>query len=415
MYKISVKSIILFSTFYFLFSPVFAAEILGDLKESINKKTQTLQEVNQKILQTQQDLEKTEQKGSTLQWEIRRFDQNISQLNLNIRASEINIDKSSLEIEVLQYDIEEVEDRIDVKKEAVARFLREIQQRDAENTLMILLKNKSIAESFDEFQNLINFNSHFSIEVANLLELSNNLLEKLTLTNDKKQAIEIENRNFKNRKVIVGNQKIDKKQLLAVTKSQERVYQIFLTELEKQQAAIAEEIEELEEELRLTIDPSLLPTPRSGVLGYPVEKPRITQGYGGTNFARRAYKGRWHNGVDFGGLTGTPVFVAEDGKILEVWNQDKYCRNGAYGKFIVIEHPNNLTTMYAHLSLQAVKKGEEVKRGDLIGYIGSTGYAFGSHLHFTVYASQTFRFGPSKLNCGPIMPYGGDLDPTQYL
>ncbi|MEK7566353.1 MAG: M23 family metallopeptidase, partial [Patescibacteria group bacterium] len=94
-------------------------------------------------------------------------------------------------------------------------------------------------------------------------------------------------------------------------------------------------------------------------------------------------------------------------------NQDKYCYRGAYGKFVVVEHENNLTTLYAHFSLITATQGKEVRRGDLIGYVGRTGYATGPHLHFTVFASQTFRMGPS-LMCGP-MPFGGDINPTNYL
>jgi len=68
-----------------------------------------------------------------------------------------------------------------------------------------------------------------------------------------------------------------------------------------------------------------------------------------------------------------------------------------------------LTTLYGHLSRIVVQKGDFVKRGQVIGYSGQTGYATGPHLHFTVYAKTTFYMGPSKV-CGP-MPYGGDLNP----
>jgi len=80
---------------------------------------------------------------------------------------------------------------------------------------------------------------------------------------------------------------------------------------------------------------------------------------------------------------------------------------------VVIKHNNNLTTLYGHLSRIVAKTGDTVKRGDLIGYEGSTGYATGPHIHFTVYASPTFYMGSSK-TCGP-MPFGGDLNPTLYL
>ena len=117
--------------------------------------------------------------------------------------------------------------------------------------------------------------------------------------------------------------------------------------------------------------------------------------------------------MDFGVPLGTSILASEEGTVLAVGNQDSYCYRGAYGKFVVIEHKNNLTTLYAHLSQYGVKKGDVVKRGQVIGYSGKTGYATGPHLHFTVFAGPTFYMGPSKV-CGP-MPFGGDLNPMGYL
>ena len=169
----------------------------------------------------------------------------------------------------------------------------------------------------------------------------------------------------------------------------------------------------MDEELRLKIDPKLLPTPRPGVLAFPIQNHRLTQDYGSTSFAKYGYRGKWHNGVDYGAPIGTPVLAAESGKIIASDNQDKYCYRGAYGKYIAIEHENNLTTLYAHLSLQTAKVGDVIQKGQVIGYVGKTGYATGHHLHFTVYSSITFSLKPSK-SCGP-MPSGGDINPLNYL
>ena len=94
-------------------------------------------------------------------------------------------------------------------------------------------------------------------------------------------------------------------------------------------------------------------------------------------------------------------------------NQDLYCKRGAYGKFVAIRHPNNLVTLYGHMSKLNVTTGQRVTRGETIGYMGNTGYAFGVHLHFTVYDGTTFAMGGSRV-CGP-MPTGGDMDPEPYL
>ncbi|NCN53232.1 peptidoglycan DD-metalloendopeptidase family protein [Candidatus Wolfebacteria bacterium] len=420
MVKLNIKNLL-----YFIFSflclvllsnfIVFAAETPEDLKESINSKTENLQEINQKILQTQKELEETEQKGKTLQNEIKQTNYRLNQIDLSIKSSEINIDKLGLEIKSLGYDINDIRIRSNLKKAGIGQFLKEIQKKDNESLLVIFLKNKSLAENLSELEQLEEINSGLANEVDELQILTNELTSKLNLTSEKKSDVEQENKNLKNKKIIASNQKVEKNNLLAQTKNQEKLYQNLISSLEKEQKAIADQIEELEAELRLKIDPSLLPTPRPGVLEYPVAGARLTQGYGATAFAKYGYKGQWHNGLDFAAPLGTPMVAAEDGIVLAAWNQDEYCYRGAYGKFIAIEHNNNLTTLYTHLSLMVVNEGDQVKRGDVIGYVGNTGYSTGPHVHFGVYASATFRIAPSKLNCGPKMPYGGDLDPGDYL
>jgi len=105
--------------------------------------------------------------------------------------------------------------------------------------------------------------------------------------------------------------------------------------------------------------------------------------------------------------------AAEDGVVKGSGNSDIACPGGSYGKWILIEHQNHLSTVYAHLSVIKVSQGEAVKRGDLIAYSGDTGYTTGPHLHFTVYDARTVQMKSSRV-CG-ILPYGGYLDPILYL
>lgn len=90
--------------------------------------------------------------------------------------------------------------------------------------------------------------------------------------------------------------------------------------------------------------------------------------------APRSY-GR-HQGIDFLAPYNTPVYSIDDGVVIFAdWN-------GGYGKTIEIKHPNNVYSLYAHLNEILVSKGQMVKRGQLIGRVGSTGSATGPHLHF---------------------------------
>lgn len=104
---------------------------------------------------------------------------------------------------------------------------------------------------------------------------------------------------------------------------------------------------------------------------------RITQRYGW-----------YHTGIDIATTFGTPIVAADSGKVLTAGWPD----NSGYGIRVVIDHGNGFQTWYAHMSKVAVSAGQTVKRGDVIGYEGSTGRSTGPHLHFEI------RRGATRLN-----------------
>ena len=116
---------------------------------------------------------------------------------------------------------------------------------------------------------------------------------------------------------------------------------------------------------------------KKGFLKSPLEFSRISSG-----FSNRVHpiSGVWkaHKGVDFSAALGTPIRASGDGVV------DFAGVQGGYGNFVVLKHWANYTTAYAHMSRFApgVRKGSQVKQGDVIGYVGSTGWSTGAHLHY---------------------------------
>jgi murein DD-endopeptidase MepM/ murein hydrolase activator NlpD len=108
-----------------------------------------------------------------------------------------------------------------------------------------------------------------------------------------------------------------------------------------------------------------------------------------------------HTGMDFSAKTGTPIYATGDGKISKV----RRSRRG-YGNHVVIEHGYGYKTLYAHMTKYIVKKGQKVKRGEVIGYVGSTGTSVAPHLHYEVHKDGR------KIN--PVNFYYNDLNPDEY-
>lgn len=384
------------------------------VQAQIDQRNKELSDIQKQIIQNQQKLSETQQQKQTVSSELSTLNTTIKQVDLGISASQVSLQKLGLEIGTLQDDLVSAQDDLSQKQVAMASVFQNIQVKDQENPLLAFVGSKSLSDGLQSVQSLVSLNQTLALKALELQESYRVMQNTLTSTQKKKNDKELESENLKNRKIIVADLKDEKTKLLQETKKKESAYQQSLDDLAKRQAEIAAEIDSMESSLRGKIDYKEIPKAGVGVFMAPVENPIVTQEHGYTQSAKKLYRGKYHNGLDFGAPIGTPVFAAYDGKIVSVANQDLYCRKGAYGKYIAIQHPINLTTLYAHLSLQLVREGDSVQRGQLIGYSGNTGYATGPHVHFGVYDSSTFYIGPSK-SCGPKMPFGGDLNPRDYL
>ena len=141
-----------------------------------------------------------------------------------------------------------------------------------------------------------------------------------------------------------------------------------------------------------TVSPARAPG-RSGVSipsRMPVNDVALTSGYGMRVHpvlgGRRA-----HKGVDLAAPTGTPIYATADGVVRKAeWFS-------SYGLFVQLEHGASLETRYGHMSRLNVFNGQQVRKGDLIGYVGSTGRSTGPHLHYEV------RIGGAAVNPIPYM------------
>lgn len=406
------------------FPHAFAAEQATSttLQDLIKEKAAALERVQAEREAVQKTLDSINTTHRALSSEINFMDNNINQLRLLLKANQLSVEKLALEVESIAQDMIQIEREMQNKKETIGKLFAEMQQLGGEDLLTIFLRNQSLAESVGEIQALNTLNESLVTNIGDLQNLRVALTSKEDEETRKKKQKEREQVAIKNQQYIIQDQRSEKAVLLAATKNTESIYQAQLNKLIEQQNAISREIENIESVLRRNIDPNLLPAPRPGVLSWPVPGGTMTQGYGRTSFAIRNYGSKYHNGVDIGAPVGTKVLAASDGTVINVGDQDKFCPRGAYGKFIVVKHTNGLATLYGHLSRTIVSIGQKVAEGELIGFVGRTGWATGPHLHFTVFASNTLSparpgfpegSSPSR-TCGP-MPVGGDLDPTRYL
>lgn len=107
-----------------------------------------------------------------------------------------------------------------------------------------------------------------------------------------------------------------------------------------------------------------------------------------------------HGGTDIGASYGSAIYAADSGKVVS--SSDGW--NGGWGNYVMIDHGNGMQTLYAHMSSRAVSVGQTVKRGQTIGYVGSTGMSTGPHLHFEMYVNGA-RIDPQTKYPGMSFTY----------
>jgi len=398
-----------------------------DLQEEIEEKNKELQSLNTQIQQTQSRIGTLQGEAQTLSKTISIINGQIDQVNYGIRSSEVNIEKLALELESLGYKLEDVNAEVEIKQAALAEILRKVQQNDRQGLLEVLLKHETLADSVFEIQSLSDVQDTLNVNVAQLASLQVALGQTIDQTADKKDELVDENTTLKSRKNILADQQEEKDRILTETKNEESTYQTRLQQLRLEQQKILDEISDIEARLKAGYSGSV-PSKRPGFFIWPVAlvsdggPGRISQVYGETAYSTQFYKGKPHNGTDIAAPLGTKVYAAADGRVARVDYNGWYYQ---YGRYILIEHANGVTSLYAHLSQSAVSSGQNVEQGQLIGYVGSTGFSTGPHLHLGAYVTPsggwrevTSRDQGGLISIPPasgLVPIGVTLNPGDYL
>lgn len=404
--------------------PAARAERIDELRSKIAERNGQIAELEREIAAYETQIEKETATADTLKNQIERLESAVKKLNADIRLAERQISRTELTIDQFAIEIELKKQTISRRRAALASAIRSMDELETRSLVEILLSNNSLSEFFNTIDDLDQIRGTLGEDLENLRKLNEELGQKKALEEEEKNRLEHLKGGLSDRRFIEQQTKGAKNTLLAATKNREASYRNLLQERLEKREALEQEIQSIEEELRVVIDPSSLPRAGSGVLRWPLDEVKITQFFGNTAFATanpQVYSGKGHNGIDLRASIGTAVKASYEGTVKSVGDTDTRCAGVSYGKWVLIEHPNNLATLYAHLSRINVQAGQRINAGELIGYSGNTGYTTGPHLHFAVFAAQGVRVDQYRSRiCGtmmtlPLAPYNSYLNPLSYL
>ncbi|KKT74971.1 MAG: Peptidase, M23/M37 family [Parcubacteria group bacterium GW2011_GWB1_44_7] len=419
-----MKTKIIFLVIFIFVIPSFNnAATIDELRAKISERSNAIADLEKEIATYQEKLSVAGAEKQTLQAKINELENTRKKLAAELKVTENRIASASLSIEELGLAITQKEDNILTRRGEIAEAIRQINQLES-NTFVETALNGKFSALWNDLEALSQLKSGIGAALTVIKELKVGLETDKRTEEAKKKNLVTFRGNLADQKTIIEYNKKETNTLLSATKNKEANYKKTLAEKLALKEAFEKELGEFESALNIAIDPSKIPPAGLGVLHWPLDSVAITQKFGLTSFSLSnptVYNGSGHNGVDFRASIGTPVKAALEGKVRGVGDTDQVCPSASYGKWVLIEHNNGLSTLYAHLSLIKVSEGEQVATGAVLGYSGATGYATGPHLHFTVYATQGVQVAnrQSKI-CGgiyrmPIADPKAYLDPLKYL
>ena len=347
--------------------------------DTINPEQDSLEQIKTEKEETQKKIEQAQKEQDAYSKQVQEVEtkllSSLSELDeLNKKESQAKQEMDNTTILLVQNELEiaRLESELKEKNDILNSRIAEIYKKDNRDIINIFLKSQDFIEFFSRFKLmslLLKQDADALTEIkdkkAKLLVLNKSILSLRDDQKNEKEEIEklIEKLVDKKRDIEgIYNEKVE-------LFSQAKANKDALIAMENQLAAKEIEVTNTLKDYKYGEAPT-------GKMLWP------TNGKISSNFGPRTSKTtgrtRMHNGIDLYAPLGTPVIAADSGQVLKA----EY--DGGYGYCILLYHGGGVATFYAHLSGFNVSTNQYVEKGQIIGYVGNTGYATGYHLHFEV-------------------------------
>ncbi len=394
------------------------------LQTQIDATNASITNLENEISQYQSQLNAASMQANSLSNTLTQLDLSKKKLDASILLTKDQIAQTNSQIARLSVSVTAKQNNINQDETIIGKSLQTIRQMSDTSLIELLLGQKSISSAAVAIDNLASVQSDVRDQINTLVKNKTALQNTVVQTQQKKAHLSALQASLTDQEELIVVSENEKAALLAQTKNTQANYAKIIADKKAQEASFEQDVIQYEASLHLTVNSNELPPTGTGVLNWPLDSVHVTQFFGNTDFATKnpqIYNGKGHTGVDFRAAIGTPIKAALNGVVVGVGNTDLEAGCYSYGKWIMIKHPDGLSTLYAHLSLPLVTQGQTVSTGDLIGYSGQTGYATGPHLHFGVYATQGVVIAKytSSAHCHnvviPLADISAYLNPLSYL
>ncbi|MCA9388294.1 peptidoglycan DD-metalloendopeptidase family protein [Candidatus Berkelbacteria bacterium] len=359
------------------------------------------------VVASQSDVDRLEQQSAQLEAEIKEKEAaaadaraeadalsgEVGQLDNDISLTEARISETATKISDVESSISQTNEEIKVQQASLEEqernqdeTLRVFYETVTDELLFVLVGSNSISEVIDHNEYLESLEGQIEGAIAEIEKLKRELQEKKTGLEQEETELANLKAQHEAYKIGLVDEKARKDALLSDAVATQKSFEDEVAEAEALNDKVEAELRSVRSKLTQKSGPGVIKASDQGTSAvgfqWPTNYRYISTYFGGSTPFQ---PGGGHGGLDLVNSAGTPIYAAADGTVTAVTSMTYNGSYYAYGNYIVVGHNARWSSLYAHLQAFAVSAGQEVHRGDVIGYMGSTGWSTGPHLHFEIW------------------------------
>lgn len=372
------KLIAIFSFCLFLL-PVFAfAQTTEELQSELRARQSEIDSINKKIADSQKQLESLTKQQAGLQNDLKVINGQVNLAELDISSIKLSLEAERLQLSIIDGQVRDRSEAINRQKSEIAKSLIRLRKTGQLNAVEIIFSSGGLYDALSSIDNLKRVNNGLEKSLSQTKDLKAQLEVTQNEQQTKLDELDSLNSELTARLASLQQKKNSAAKLLDTTKGSEAQYKVLMSELRQEQSAITSKIVAIQDSLKARIrNEEGSSASDTTTITSPLKSYVITAVFHDPTYPFRNLFP--HTGLDMAAPSGTPIYAAAPGVVTWV-------RSGStgYGNYVMIVHDNGIATLYGHMSQTATTQDKFVQRGELIGYVGTTGFSTGPHLHFEV-------------------------------
>ncbi len=349
----------------------------------IKKAEQQKKESADRVKELQREIEEMEESREDVLAYIEKLDKKTAKLEEELELAAKAIEKTKSEVESAQKEMKAAEETADLQYDTMKKRIKYMYENGNQDYLDIIFSSKNITDLLNRMEYVEKI-SDYDRKMFTEYQRTKEEIEKKAKQLEA-QLVQLEEYEYEEKaeKEALAELKNNKKEELKKFNKKLTDSQKEAAKYQKQAADAEAEVEKLLQEKQAEIERqnssgSGASYAGDGRLSWPLgSSGRISSGFGKRN-SPTAGASTFHRGIDIAIASGTPILAAGAGKVVTA------AYSSSAGNYVMISHGNRLYSVYMHCSKLAVNEGDEVAKGQIIAYVGSTGISTGAHLHFGV-------------------------------